>query len=210
MIRPLTNAVSALALIGLAGCSSLIAPVLKPDVSVNAADIAGGGDYVLDTKHASILFKIDHLGYSTYVGRFERFDGILQGDAAAPDSAAVAINIDMTSLDIANDEFAETLMGPDWFNAETYPQAVFASSSVTLTSETTADIYGALEMNGKVAPITLKATFNGGGFDRLRNTDVVGFSATTTIDRTQFGIDKYKGLITNDVTIEIEAEFMKR
>ena len=57
----------------LASCNSLAAAVLKPDVQAAPVNVPAG-DYTLDKAHASILFKIDHLGYSTYVGRFERFD----------------------------------------------------------------------------------------------------------------------------------------
>jgi len=52
-------------------------------------------------------------------------------------------------------------------------------------------------------------TFNGAGFDRLRNAQVAGFSATTDLDRTVFGIDRFSGLLTDKVHVEIEAELLK-
>ena len=97
-----------IALMTLPGCTTLAATVLKPDVDT-AASAVPAGDYALDKSHASILFKIDHLGYSTYVGRFERFDASLSGDPASPEAATVTATVDIASLNIANPEFAAEL-----------------------------------------------------------------------------------------------------
>ena len=166
---------ASVALVGLAACTSVLAPVLKPNVTTDVVKLEGG-NWQLDPAHAALTFKIDHLGYSTY---------------------------------IANDEFAETLMGADWFNAANFPEARFQSTRIVMTSETTADVEGILTLHGKNAPVTLAVAFNGAGFDRLRNAQVAGFSATTEIDRTVFGISRFGGLITDMVRVEIEAELLK-
>lgn len=196
-----------LALAGLAACSSLLAPVLKPDVTTDVAEMEGGA-WRLDPAHAALTFKIDHLGYSTYVGRFERFNVHLNGSPDDPANAHVEGIVDMTSLDIANDAFAETLTGPDWFNAAKFPNARFQSTRIVLTGSNTANVDGILTLRGKNAPISLSVTFNGAGFDRLRNAQVAGFSATADLDRSVFGIDKYSGLLTDRVRVEIEAELL--
>ena len=201
-------AISLLALTCLAGCNTLAANVLKPDVDTAAAAVPAG-DYALDKAHASILFKIDHLGYSTYVGRFERFDASLSGDPAMPEAATVTASVDMTSLNIANPEFAAELMGPDWFDAAAHPQATFKTLGLKITGVNEADVSGELTLKGKTLPVTIKARLNGSAYDRLRGADVVGFSATLPVNRSAFGIDKYSGLITDDVLIEIEAEFVR-
>lgn len=199
---------ASVALVGLAACTSVLAPVLKPNVTTDVVKLEGG-NWQLDPAHAALTFKIDHLGYSTYIGRFERFDVQLSGAADNPADAKVEGRVDMSSLDIANDEFAETLMGADWFNAANFPEARFQSTRIVMTSETTADVEGILTLHGKNAPVTLAVTFNGAGFDRLRNAQVAGFSATTEIDRTVFGISRFSGLITDMVRVEIEAELLK-
>jgi polyisoprenoid-binding protein YceI len=197
-----------LALIALPGCNTVAAAVLQPDIDTAAASVPAG-DYALDKAHASILFKIDHLGYSTYVGRFERFDASLTGDPASPESAVVTATVDMTSLNIANPEFGAELMGPDWFDAGAFPQASFKTYGLKITGVNEADISGDLTLKGKTQAVIIKARLNGSAYDRLRGADVVGFSATLPINRAAFGIDKYSGLITDDVLIEIEAEFVK-
>ena len=115
----------------------------------------------------------------------------------------------MGSLDIANDEFGETLMGPDWFDAAGFPEARFQSTRILITGPVTANVEGILTLHGRTAPITLAVTFNGAGFDRLRGAEVAGFSATAELDRTDFGIDRFSGLLTDKVRVEIEAELLK-
>jgi polyisoprenoid-binding protein YceI len=196
------------AALALASCNSLAAAVLKPDVQAAPVSVPAG-DYTLDPSHASILFKIDHLGYSTYVGRFERFEASLTGDPASPESAQVTATVDMTSLNIANPDFAAELMGPDWLDAEGFPQASFKTYGLKIVGENEADISGDLTLKGKTQAVILRARLNGSAYDRLRGADVVGFSATLPISRSAFGVDKYAGLITDEVLLEIEAEFVR-
>lgn len=192
-----------------AGCASLLAPVLTPDLTTQPAELQSGA-YKLDTAHASILFKIDHLGFSTYVGRFEAFDATLDFETSQPETAQITATIDMTSLDIANDTFADELMGPDWFNTDAHPQAVFRSTNAIALSQTTGTVEGDLTLKGVTHPISLAVTFNGAAYDRLRNAEIMGFSATTIFDRTTFGVSRFTGILADDVTIEIEAEFIKQ
>ena len=205
----LKPAAAGLSLALLAACTSVVAPWLKPNVSTELAEVKPG-DYVLDKTHAAVLFRINHLGYSTYIGRFELFEASLTGDAGDPSRSNAEAVIDMTSLDIANEAFAAELMGPDWLDAAAFPQAVFKSTSVMLTGDTTATVSGDLTLHGVTASVALDVSFNGAAFDRLRGADVIGFSATSRIDRTQFGVSKYSGLLADDVEIEIQAEFIRQ
>jgi polyisoprenoid-binding protein YceI len=203
------KALAAAALLAGAGCASVLAPALKPNVSAKATALRAGA-YELDKAHAALLFGIDHLGFSTFTGRFERFDVSLDFDADNPQAARIEAVIDMTSLDIANDEFAATLMGPDWFDAGAYSEATFRSTAITLTSDNSGEMTGDLTLHGVTLPVTMAVTFNGGGRDRLRGAYIVGFSARTVIDRTAFGVSRFSGLITDEVEITIEAEFIKQ
>lgn len=193
----------------LSGCAQLATSFLKPNVTSMPAEISAGA-YKLDPTHASLVFKIDHLGFSTYVGRFESFEASLDFDAEDPAAARVEAVIDMTSLDIANDEFAQTLMGSQWFDAEQHPQAVFRTFGLKVTGENTAVISGDLTLKGETQAIEINATFNGGANDVLRRAYIVGFSGSTIISRSDFGIDRFAGLITDEVAIEIEAEFIRQ
>ena len=189
----------------LVSCASLVAP--QP-VAERAA--LRGGAYTLDPAHASVIFKIDHLGFSTYVGRFEALDASLDFEVGKPETARLEAHVEIASLDIANDEFAETLIGSDWFDAETFPQATFQSKAITVTGDNTGTMTGALTLKGETREVMFDVVFNGGDRDLIRGAYVVGFSAKGVIDRTAFGIDRFSGVVGNNVVLEIEAEFLKQ
>lgn len=194
-----------LSVVAAASCASLVAPKVAPEPAALKA-----GAYSLDQKHASLLFKINHLGYSTYVGRFETLDATLDFDATNVSAAHVEAKIDIASLDVANDEFAETLTGPSWFDASAFPEAVFKSTQIEKTGETTGRMTGDLTLHGVTQPVTLDVAFNGAAQDVLRGGYVVGFSAKGSFSRKAFGVDRFEGIVGDDVAIEIETEFVKR
>ena len=100
-------------------------------------------------------------------------------------------------------------MGPVWLDAETFPQASFRTYGLRIVGENEADISGDLTLRGQTQAVIIRARLNGSAYDRLRGADVVGFSASLPISRSAFGIDKYAGLITDEVLLEIEAEFVR-
>lgn len=199
----------AMAVLALAGCTSLVAPLIRPHVTGELTAL-GAGDWKLDPAHAALIFRIDHLGYSDLVGRFEKFDVSLTGDAANPADARADAVIDMTSLDMANDDFAAELMGPKFFDAAHFPQAVFRTLTVRPGEGGDAEVDGELTLHGVTRPETLHVHFNGTAYDAIRGADVAGFSATAVIDRSDFGVSAFSGLVTDEVRIEIQAEFLKQ
>jgi len=121
------KAIASLFILLSASCA-MFAQALAPNVNPNPTALRAG-NYALDPNHAALTFKIDHLGFSNYVGRFNRFDVSLDFDEADPAAARIEAVIDMTSLDIANDEFANVLMGPSWFDANQFPEAILRSTA---------------------------------------------------------------------------------
>ena len=209
-MRYFIRLLSIFAILLAAACASALTPVLKPSVTQGAGALRPGA-YELDPDHAALHFRINHLGFSTFIGRFERFGASLDFDEADPASARVEALIDMTSLDVANDDFAETLLGPQWFEAAEFPQARFVSTAVTVTGDNAGTLTGDLTLHGETHPVTLDIVFNGGGRDRLRGgAYIAGFSARGMISRAAFGVDRFSGLIADEVEIEIEAEFKRQ
>lgn len=204
----LPRVVAAVIVAGLALSAVACASLVKPRVSAEPAALRAGA-YRLDPDHAALVFKVDHLGFSRYVGRFERFDAHLDFDTDDPAGARVEAVIDIASLDVANDDFAEILKGPSWFDSEKHPHAIFRSTSVETTGPNAGRVTGTLALKGVAKPVTLDVTFNGGARDALRGSYVVGFSARGIISRSDFGIDRFGELVGDDVTIEIEAEFLQ-
>jgi polyisoprenoid-binding protein YceI len=205
MMKQRHLAAAALAMLALSACASLVAPKVASEPAALKP-----GAYTLDKEHGSLLFKVDHLGYSLFVGRFDRFDATLDFDADNVSAAHVEAKIDVASLDVANTDFAATLTGPGWFNAAAFPEAGFVSTSIEKTGDKTGRMTGDLTLKGVTHPVTLDVVFNGGANDFLRGGYVVGFSASGSFSRKDFGVDKFDGIVGDDVAIEIQAEFVKR
>jgi polyisoprenoid-binding protein YceI len=168
------------------------------------------GSYQLDPSHATVLFKINHMGLSTFVGRFNQFDAQLEFDPANIAAATLSAVIDITSVDVNNPDLEETLRGSNWFDVERYPQAIFKTTSVLAVDQNTADFTGNLMLHGVTAPIVLRVKFNGGGNNMLTGSYTLGFSAHTHIQRSAYGMDYLVPAIGNRVDIEVFAEFKQQ
>ncbi|MEM8936122.1 MAG: YceI family protein [Pseudomonadota bacterium] len=191
--------------LAIAGCAA----AFKPNVTAEPIALQSG-EYALDKEHAALVFKVGHLGFSKFIGRFENFDVALDFDEQNPQDARVEAVIDMTSLDIANDSFAAQLMGPGWFDAEQFPQAVFRSTQIEITGDNTGRMTGELTLRGVTHPVAMDVIFNGGARDNIRRAYVIGLSAQGAFSRKAFGVDRYSLFVGDAVELEIEAEFMKK
>ncbi|MEZ5922321.1 MAG: YceI family protein [Parvularculaceae bacterium] len=193
----------------LGGCAETLARAAAPKVDASPAALREG-NYRLDPDHAALLFEVDHLQLSKFIGRFDSVNATLSFDPAHPEDAALDATVSVESLAVAVPDFAKTLLGANWFDAARFPDAAFRSTSVRRTGEATGEVDGELTIRGVSHPETLSVTFNGGGQDLIRGGYVVGFSATTTIKRSDFGIDRFEGLVGDDVTIRFEGEFIRK
>lgn len=174
------------------------------------------GDYTNDKSHSSLLFRISHMGYSHFTGRFTKWDAQLHLEPANLSASTVSATIDPRSLDVDNPPagFLDQLRGPQWLDAAHFPQMSFRSSSVTPTGPNTARIAGDFTLHGVTKPVTLDATFNGGypGME-LDPHARAGFSAHGVLKRSDFGISNFilppnSNLgVSDDIEIIIESEF---
>ncbi len=167
------------------------------------------GAYRLDPDHATILFKIDHLGFSKLVGRFDRFDATLDFDPEAPEAATLVVTIDPASINLGVPAFDQDLPGPSWLDVARYPEARFESQGIAITGEDTGTVTGDLTLHGVTAPVTLDVTFNGGGSSLLTGAYTLGFSARGSLLRSTFGLGAYAPAIGDEVILEIHAEFLQ-
>jgi polyisoprenoid-binding protein YceI len=174
------------------------------------------GDYKLDPSHASLLFRVDHLGISKYTGRFTRYDAKLHLDPARPEVARLEATIDPRSLSVESPPagFEDTLRGGEWLNAAAHPQITYRSTKVTPTGPRAARIDGDLSFRGVTRPVSLNATFNGGYRGHPMDPNArIGFSATGVLKRSEFGMSY--GIpapgttmgVGDAVELIIEAEF---
>ncbi|MBU2098452.1 MAG: YceI family protein [Gammaproteobacteria bacterium] len=197
----------------LLACSVLLVScdrILTPGFETSVAELRGGA-YTLDKTHASILWKVDHLGFSTYIGRFNDFDATLDFDPENIEASSLEVIINTASLDVNNEAFAEDLRGEDWFNVAQFPQAIFRTTSfVEAVDEDTFVFEGDLTLLETTAPVTLTVNFNGGGRNFLTRSYTLGFSASTSFQRSAFGLDNLVAFgVGDNIDLEVHVEFME-
>lgn len=198
-------ATALLVVLALTSCGTLIQPRLKTGLMQLEQ-----GTYKLDQSHVAVLFKVNHMGLSTFVGRFNKVDASLEFDPKNIAAATLSAIIDVASIDVNNTELEETLRGNSWFNVEKYPQASFTTTGVKVIDENTAEFSGSLMLRGVVAPISLMVHFNGGGNNMLTGFYTLGFSAFTSFKRSTFGMDYLVPAVADQVNIEVFAEFQQQ
>ena len=183
--------------------------LLTPDFNTDVTELRGGA-YTLDPDHATLLWKINHLGFSTFIGRFNDFDATLDFDPENIESSQVEVVINTAGLDINNEEFAEELRGDAWFNVEPFPQAVFRSTSfIEAIDEDSFVFTGDLTLLGVTAPVDLEINFHGGGRNFLTRSYTLGFSASTSFLRSDYGLDRFTSFgVGDEIELEIHVEFM--
>jgi polyisoprenoid-binding protein YceI len=149
------------------------------------------GQYTVDKAHASLVFNVDHLGFSHWTARFTRFDANLQFDPAKPATSRVDVTIDPVSLTPDNPPpgFLEILQGAQFFDVGHYQRMTFHSTRVESVGQNGLRITGDLTLHGITKPVVLDATYNGGYVGHPMDPHArIGFSAHGALQRSEFGM----------------------
>ncbi len=214
------------ALLALAACSPQPAADKKAETPAAAAPTATApkppkadipaGDYTLDKHHATLVFRVSHLGFSNYTAAFADFDAKLHFDQnnAAASTLEATINPKSLTLPAPPEGFLAELTGPQWLNAATYPAITFKSTKIETTGPDTGKVTGDLTLHGVTKPVTLDVTYNGGYAGHPMDPHArIGFSAKGTFKRSDFGVafgvpapGTTMG-VGDEVQVAIEAEF---
>ena len=195
------------AALALAAAAAVAAP---PPMSSSNPRLVQAGRYAVEPSHTRVQFTVSHMGLTDWYGDFTHVSGSLLLDPARTQAARVDISIPTGSVSTTNATLDGELKGADWFDAARYPAIRFVSSRVVRTAPNKAMIAGALTLHGVTRPVTLSATFNGGGVNPLSKAYTVGFNATTTIRRSDFGVRKYLPMIGDETAIRISAAFERK
>ncbi len=142
--------------------------------------------WTLDTNHSAISWENLHLGISLIRGRFNTFQADVTLDETDLEKSSVVATIAAASIDSGNERRDDTLRGPVYLDVEHHPSAEFRSTRIEKRGEGYA-IHGDLTLRNVTRPVTLSATFNGQARSQ-RGATIRGFSAHTTIRRSDFGI----------------------
>ena len=188
----------------LVGCASLVRPNYTQELSELRP-----GDYSLDPEHAYVHFKVEHLGLSTIVGRFNSVDASLDFDPDSLEELDLQGLIDINSIDMNNESLEDRLLGSDWFDAAKFPEASFQTRSISKIKGNEFVVSGDFTLRGVTRTLLLDAKFKGGADNLLTGKYTLGFSATGSFLRSDHGIDSFVGLVSDEVFVEIHAEFQK-
>ena len=198
--------------------SSFLALLLVPmyAAATNYSEMPKGV-YSLDTTHASLIWKVSHLGLSNYTARFTDFDA--QIDFVPSDIEKSVVTATINPLSIKTDypyvekkDFDKKLSGgKEWFNAAKFPKISFKSTELKQTSDTQGVMKGDMTLLGVTKQVEFNVTFNGAMLKQpFSKLPTLGLSATAMIKRSEFGFDTYVPNIGDQVEIIIEAEFAKK
>lgn len=173
------------------------------------------GNYAMDETHASLIWKVNHMGLADYAARFTKFDTKLYLDTQDITKSRVKATIDPRSVQTAypypeEKDFDKKLSdGKEWLNAGEFPTITFTSTKIEKTGDNTGKMTGDLTFLGVTKPVTLDVTLTGTlGNHPFKNKPAVGFSATGSIKRSDFGMTTYIPNIGDEVKIMIDAEFI--
>ncbi len=189
----------------------LIMSALPAAVSAARADI-----WVLDKNTTAVHFTYDHLGVSKQSGRFKEIEGRLEFSPTEPERGEVDITIKATGISTGVPALDKLLRSVDFLDTIRHPNIRFRSTAVRPAGDREGEIEGELTFLGVTRPVTLKARWNYTGEYPLASINpayqgkwISGFSARTVIERSQWGLKRGVPLISDEVEIRIEAEFLR-
>jgi polyisoprenoid-binding protein YceI len=170
-----------------------------------ALPAAAAETYTLDPTHTAITWNIDHFGFSSPSGKFMNVDGTLVLDQEHPDQSKVEVKIPVADVNTGVPKLDEHLKTKEFFDVAAFPEAVFVSDKVEVTGEKTALVHGNLTLHGVTKPVTLNVTLNKLAENMFKK-QTAGFTASTTIKRSDFGMTTYLPALGDDIQIAIESE----
>ena len=173
-----------------------------------AAAAAEPSSYTIDSRHTLATFEINHLGFSTQRGRFNRASGkiVLQ---PAQNSGSIEVSIDSASIDMGVDTWDKIMRGEDFFSVEKFPVMTYKSSKILFDGEKVIGAEGEFTLRGVTKPLRLEVRSFNCGINAYNRKPLCGADVTATIKRSEFGMTKYLPGIGDDVFIEIPVEAFK-
>ncbi len=185
-------------------CLALLLACLLP-LSASAAD-----RYRLDPVHTRVLFAVEHAGFSQALGTVSGSEGVLEFDPDDWRGAHLEVVVPIARLDLGDDKWNQATLARNLLDGQRHPQARFVSTRVEPVDAHNARVHGLLTLRGVTREIALDVRLNAlkrHPLPPFRRT--AGFSATATLQRSDFGIDAWRSVIGDRVELRIEAEAVR-
>ena len=192
----------------------MAAPLLAEETSAPAlpgvadATRVAAGNYEVDSRHTQVNWQVNHFGFNDYFGLFGDVTGTLDIDPANLATAKVDVTIPITSVATSSAGLTTHLQSPDFFDVAKFATARFVSTEVAVDGQR-AVIKGDLTMLGVTKPVELETRFEGAGANPMNKKATIGFHASTTIKRSEWGMTKYVPMVGDEVKLRISVAFEK-
>lgn len=163
-------------------------------------------DYTIDPTHTATVFNWNHFGFSTPSGNFSDIQGVISVDNAQPANSSVNVKIPLISLNTNVKALDEHLLKGDYFDAEKYPNITFKSTKVQSAGNNKYKITGDLTIKNVTKSVVLDAVLNKQAEHPMTKAPSIGFNATTSFDRSAFGLGAYVPNVGDKITVNITTE----
>lgn len=173
-----------------------------------AARPVAADNYVLDDQHTSVVFAANHFGYSYTYGMFGKYKGAFSIDMNNPAAGKFQFAIDAASLDTKSAKRDEHLRGPDFFNVKQFPEITFQSTGIAANGRKL-NVTGNLTMHGVTKQIVLPLTYLGAGKGPYGK-ERIGFYSSFKVKRSEFGIKAFIPNVSDDISLTISFEGLKK
>lgn len=181
--------------------------LLSLGIVAAAATPVHAAEYEIDPSHSTVGFRIAHLAISSVPGKFTGFSGAISFDAAKVAESSAHATIKVSTIDTEEKKRDEHLRSPDFFDASKFPEMTFKTTNVVPVNAKEFNAHGDLSIHGVTKPVVLRVKFRGEAKDPWGNTRA-GFSATTEINRKDFGLGWNKVLEAGGLLVGEEVEIM--
>lgn len=175
-------------------------------VVASTAAFAAPVTYKIDPNHTSVVASWSHFGFSNPIANFGDAEGSITYDPTNVGTSKVEVTLPLSGLDSHVAKFDEHLRSADFFDAEKFPTITFKSTKVEAAGDKKLRVFGDLTIKGITKPVVLDTTINKIGEQPMAKRAAAGFDATTTIKRSDFGVDKYVPNVSDNVTLRITTE----
>ena len=162
--------------------------------------------YQIDPTHTATIFTWNHFGFSTPSANFTDIQGVINVDNEKPANSSVNVTIPMSSVNTSVAALDKEFQTKDWFDAASYPNITFNSTKVETKDKKNFKITGNLTIKGVTKPVVLDAVLNKQADHPMSKAPTIGFNATTSFDRSAFGIGNYVPNVGDKITVKITTE----
>lgn len=162
--------------------------------------------YKIDPTHTTVLAQWNHFGFSNPSASFGNVEGTLVYDAADVARSSVEVTLPLSGLEGFSAKFNEHLRSADFFDAAKFPKATFKSTKVEAAGEGKLKVTGDLTVKDITRPVVLDVTLNKAADHPMTKAPTIGFDATTTLSRSEFGVGNYAPAVSDEVELRITTE----